>query len=258
MDAALAAPTEDGDDGDDADEDDAADSGDDPDARVPVYMFWSFAEYNQLLEGDFSRSLVRPQGHYADVLGALVTHSDAGGPGDLPDLMVHELTHRLAHRRLGLGHENALPWVVEGLASWVGYMHRTKDGAFEPARVGGKNVSVFEDARPERPRESVARLQRYKRLARVAVRSGEPLAVPVLRLADPAAFYSGDTTLHYAIGWIAVHFALFGDDGAHREAFVAWLRRGDRDPDGYFAAVGLEPAALEAALAEHAARLPVD
>ena len=219
--------------------------------RTPIYMFFSFHDYNQLFDGAFARSAVRPKGHYTLGVDAIAAHSDADGSGDLPDTMVHELTHQLAARRMGLSHETSPPWIVEGLASYFGYVWRDEEGTFHPAEVGGKSVSFHKGGSPRRAVEGVTALRNFKRAARLAQRRGEPIAEAVLAIEEPAEFY-GNPSVNYTLSWLLVHFFLHAQDGVHRPAFVAWMRGDEPSPFALLNATDFDLDRLDEALIEHA------
>lgn len=223
---------------------------------TPVYMLYSFSEYNQLLGGDFRFSPARPKGHYAPWLDAIAAHSDADSVGDLTDTMLHELTHQLAGKRLGIGHRSAPPWIVEGIATYFGFTYRDVGEGFVAGKIGDKNASFYREVGPRKPREPQARLAGVRRSFRAADRAEIDLVQKVLELEEPGAFY-GMSSMSYNVSWIAFHYLMHGEEGAYRERFESFLRGEDRSHEALLERLELEADAFHRAVIGHARKMRV-
>jgi len=222
-----------------------------------LFLFWSYADYNQLVGGSFGRSLLRPKGHYGTMFDAIALHTDSDAPGGLGDTIVHEVAHRLIDRRLYAGGGVPPPWLAEGLAEYFGRTRVDEHEAFEPGVVGAKAVPLFTDGKARGDTaDSKGRLRSLER----ALRTRETaIAGPVIR-ADPAAFYGESALAHYATAWLIVHWLLDGGDPARAAGFAEYLtldRRGEGGAEAFFRAIGVAEADLDAALLEHAGHVRV-
>lgn len=229
------------------------------DGPSAVFLFYSFFKYNQLLDGDFSRSAQRPKGHYIPALDVLTLHTDADAPGALADTLIHEAAHQMIDQRLyGSGHPPSL-WISEGLASYFGYAYRDESGRFHFDQVGGKSVALLRGERPASSREPARRLRAFRDRARRGEQGPDGLVHAVLALREPPRFYfDADARLNYAVGWLAVHFLLHGDDGRHAGAFAGFLALdadGRGTPEALYAQIGMSRDEFGAALVRHARTL---
>ncbi len=226
-------------------------------APAQVFLFWSYADYNQLVGGAYSRSLLRPKGHYGTMFDAVALHTDSDQPGGLGDTLVHEVSHRLVDKRLYAGSGMPPPWLGEGLAEYFGRTRIDEHGAFEPGVVGGKAGSLFSEG-PARAGASDSKSS-LRELARVLERGERAIGSEVVR-ADPARYYGEATLGHYAASWMLVHWLLHAEDPARTAGFFEFLaldRRGSGGPDAFFRAVGIAESDLDAALATHIAHVKV-
>lgn len=225
-----------------------------------VLLFYSYYKYNQLLDGDWSRSLVRPKGHYGSLFDAIILHTDSDRPGGLANTIVHESAHQLIDQRLfGRDRRPAL-WISEGLAQYFGDTYMPRDAGFETAVVGGKEIEVFlgrkgageSDAKP-----------RIKALRRLLEEAGEREWSPSGRLlvaSDPNSFYGRGVEDNYALSWLIVHYLFHGDDGAHAATFVEWITARTPDDavgDAILAKLGMTEYELDAALLAHTRSIKV-
>ena len=219
-----------------------------------VFLFYSFHKYNQLLQGDFSRELVRPVGHYGSALDALVIHTDAEGGEGLPQTLVHEAAHQLVHRRFYPGEARASTWADEGLATYFGNTFMDSERKFHAGVVGGKRIALLRGAREEGRTDARARLARVRQ-ALERSREGGPSAAALLVSADePAEFYGEGVLERYDLSWVLVHYLLHGDGGRHAEGFRRFLAldaAGRGDAAALERETGLELRTLDAALAAH-------
>ena len=222
-----------------------------------VFLFWSYADYNQLLGGAFSRSLLRPKGHYGSMFDAVALHTDSDQPGGLGDTIVHELSHRLVDKRLYAGSGMPPPWLAEGLAEYFGRTRIDEQGGFEPGVVGGKAGSLFTEGKARAgAADSKASLRDLAR----ALESGERAIGSEIVRADPARYYGEATLGHYAASWVLVHWLLHAEDPARTTGFFQYLaldRRGAGNPEAFFRTVGVAESELDAALAAHIAHIKV-
>jgi hypothetical protein len=227
--------------------------GEHPTEPVRVFLFYSYHKYNQLLEADFSRAIVRPAGHYGSAFGALVVHSD---PADAPlaDTLVHEATHQLLDRRVygsGSGATRESIWVTEGLARCFEHTLMDDDGKFEAGIVGGKHIALVRGSRP--PAKSDAR----ERLAAVRKALEDPemmLAFDVVAADEPEEFYGPGVLERYDHAWVLVHYLLYGDGGRYREGFLRFLAAdatGHGDAATLERECGIDLRALDPALAAY-------
>ena len=229
-----------------------------PDAEPPrVFLFWSYADYNQLIGGVFGRSLLRPKGHYGTMFDAIALHTDSDAPGGLGSTLVHEVSHRLVDRRLYGGKSSPATWLSEGLAEYLGRTRIDERGEFEPGVVGAKAIALFRDGKARTDSsDDKARLRGLEK----ALRAREsPIAGPVIR-ADPADFYGESTLEHYAVSWLVVHWLLHDEDPSVATRFGEYLaldRRGEGGPEALYRTIGIEETALDAALLAHVGRIRV-
>ncbi len=216
-----------------------------------LFLFWSYADYNQLVGGGFGRSLVRPKGHYGTLFDAIALHTDSDAPGGLGDTIVHEDTHRLVDRRMYTAGHMSTTWLAEGLAEYFARTRIDEGGQAEPGIVGGKAIALFTDGKGRSDAsESKARLKGLSRVLRAAE---GPIVPPVVR-AEPAEFYSGDVLGHYTASWVLVHWLLHADDPARTQGFLEFLaldRQGKGDADAFFRTVGVNESELDALLRDH-------
>jgi Protein of unknown function (DUF1570) len=220
-------------------------------APAQVFLFWSYADYNQLLGGSFSRSLLRPKGHYGTIFDAVALHTDSDQPGGLGDTIVHELSHRLVDKRLYAGSGMPPPWLGEGLAEYFGRTRIDEHGAFEPGVVGGKAGSLFSEGKGRM--DAADSKSRLRELAQALERGERAIGSEIVR-ADPARYYGEATLGHYAASWILVHWLLHAEDSARTAGFFQYLaldRRGAGNPDAFFRTVGIAESDLDVALAAH-------
>jgi hypothetical protein len=224
-----------------------------------VFLFYSFFKYNQLLEGDFRFSAQRPKGHYGSLFDGITLHTDADGPGDLADTLVHEATHQMMDQRLNLTVGGTLPWLSEGMAHYFGNMQRDKSGKFLGAVVGGKGIGLFRDGKIYDSRLPALGLRNFRRSAK-NVGSGDSLFGTLLGIRDPNVFYGGNAELNYNASWMLVHYLFHGAEGAHADAFVRYLEQesqGKGGPDVLMKEIGLTYQALDAEVARHATTVKV-
>ena len=226
-----------------------------PEDQSRVFLYYSFHKYNRLLAGDWSRSYLRPQGHYIDTVDVVAAHTGAGAPQDLGDSLIHEAAHQLVDKGLTRDGFPLPPWASEGLAAYFGYTYRDEHG-FRAGEIGGKSVELIRGSPKGRPVESAGRL----RVLRAALKSRKnedatTVVDEVVGLVRPASFYEGKTQLHYAASWMLVHFLFHADGGRYADPFVSYLAqelRGEGGRDVFYETVGLDPGELDAVIARHA------
>lgn len=222
-----------------------------------VFMFYSFYKFNRLLEGDFRFRDVRPKGHYGSLFDVITLHTDADGPEVLGDALVHEAAHQLVDRRLyASGHIPSL-WLSEGLASYFGYTRMDETGTFLPGEIGGKATELIRGVRGKSG-ESRSRLKTLRRLFGSADSDAAPIVERVLSIEDPNRFYGENAQQNYGVSWLLVHYLLHGDDGAHADGFLRYLRgetSGRRGPDELYRSIGIDAGELERRLARYLKRV---
>ena len=79
----------------------------------------------------------------------------------------------------------------------------------------------------------------------------------VIRIRDHGAFY-GQAQWTYGASWVLVHYLLHADDGAHRDAFLRYLKLESRGAGGeaaFYDELKSEPEALERAATSYLKRL---
>ena len=220
-----------------------------------VFLFYSFYKYNQLLDGDWRFSAVRPKGHYLSGVNAITLHTDSAAVSDLADVLIHEEAHQLFGERLFTA-EYAIPtWVTEGLASYFGYTFMDDEGQFQAGAIGGKMVALMRGENASPGREGKQRLGSLKKSMKS--KSAAPGLVEVTRIKEPAAFYSRPEW-SYSSSWILVHYLLHGDDGARRQAFARYLvqaSQGNSGTETLLQELGISAEELEAAATNHLKRL---
>jgi uncharacterized protein DUF1570 len=229
-----------------------------PTEPVRVFLFYSYHKYNQLLEADFSRQVVRPAGHYGSAFGALVIHSDPGGSTPLADTLVHEATHQLLDRRVyGSGATRPSIWITEGLASVFEHTLMSEGGKFEAGTVGGKSIALVRGSRPDSKSDARPRLAAVRK----ALEDPETtLALDVVAADEPEEFYGPGALERYDQAWVLVHYLLYGDSGRYREGFLRYLAAdatGHGDAATLERECGIDLRALDPALAAHVKSISV-
>ena len=224
------------------------------DRQSRVFLFYSYYKYNQLVGGDWSRQVVRPKGHYGSMFDALIIHTDSDRPGGLPNTLVHESAHQLVDRVLYGGTARPSLWVAEGLGTYYENTFMNASGEFEPGLVGGKQISTFRGGRDKAVSDARKRIRRARDAFEVAASEDEPLMLKVVSADDPGEFYGRDALVHYDLAWLLVHYLLHGDDGAHADSFVRYLRleaEGRGGVEAFLGEIGMTPAELDAAVRRH-------
>jgi hypothetical protein len=222
---------------------------------VPIYLFWSFKKYNELLTGNPRFGEFRPAGHYTAALDTVAIHTDAGPPANLPEVLLHEAAHQLVERRLfGPGRPRSL-WVDEGLADYFAMTLRNPAGRLEFGRLGGKDVSVVRKAPRAAAPLARTRLDAMKR----RLRSDPAWELDSLIWeADPRIFYGESTQARYDAAWLLVHYLFHGEGGALADRFVAYLQLdadGTGGPEVFHASLGRSHEELVTGLRAHVAAL---
>jgi hypothetical protein len=221
--------------------------------RARIFLFYSFYKYNKLLHGDFSRSEIRPAGHYGAWFDAVTIHTDADPPGDLPDTLVHEAAHQLLDRCFDWKTGQPI-WLAEGMASYFGYTFMDKQGTFEPGRVGGKQIALLRTGKVLKGEQARLRLKGFREAIKQGA-GGDSIYGDLLASNDPRRFYGGNPAFNYAASWMLVHYLLHGEDGRHRDAFTRYIEaemRGEGGPDVLYREIGMTPEALDRAVAAYA------
>ena len=224
-----------------------------------VFLFDSFYKYNQLLGFDARFSEIRPKGHYISAFNVMVIRTTADTPGGLADTLVHEAAHQLTDQSFyGEGFQPSA-WVSEGLASYFGFTYRDKSGAFRAGEIGGKNAALIKGGAKSATGEAGARLRDFRKAVKAQGSDGGSFVDQFVSTAsDPRVFYGEDLLLNYTIAWVLTHYLLHGDEGAHRDAFVSYIRaeaRGDGGPEAFYREIGMESAALDAAVTAHVKKM---
>ncbi|ANM28718.1 hypothetical protein ABI59_02490 [Acidobacteria bacterium Mor1] len=216
-----------------------------------VFLFDSFHKYNKLLGTDLSRSDGRPAGHYLGGSNMCVMHTRSGDGTGLEDTLVHEATHLLVDMRLNPRGAMS-PWISEGLATFFQYVHQDDEGTFHPSRIGDRSVRIQRESNYRRG-NARNRLSAFKR----AFRKGDVTVSSVVEAIDPGQFYqlgSAQTPRRYEMGWLLIHYLLFGDGGAHAGKFLAYFEKelaGEAIGADLYDAVGMDAEALGAGLEAH-------
>jgi hypothetical protein len=134
------------------------------------------------------------------------------------------------------------------------------EGEFEDGVIGGKRIAVLRDEPSKARGEARLRIRNAQEALEVARNEDRPLILEIISADDPSQFYGRDATIHYDLAWLLVHFLFHGDDGAHADAFVRYLRREADDGggvDAFLGDVGLSPAELDAGVVRHLKSLKV-
>jgi hypothetical protein len=220
-----------------------------------IFLFYSRYKYKQLLSEAEKSTGPKSIGHYRPYFGVVAAHTDTVGPGDLPDLLVHEASHQLVHKRLYGDRSVPSYWVAEGLATYHGYMLREKSGEFVPGRLGGKNVLLLK--RVPRSKAEIGRkqLDSFRRQLKLV-----PIDVidTLITTQDAAAFYGPGGEDRYTASWLVTHFLLHAEEGAHTPAFVRYMQRearGQGGADAFWEEIAAPPEALESSFREYVKRL---
>jgi hypothetical protein len=215
-----------------------------------LYLFYSFFKYNKLVNETERFSEFRPAGEYSPYTDVIVIHTDSVPAEDLPSVIVHEACHQMLSRRLFPEGTRRSLWLEEGLATYFGHTLR-KDGDWLPGRIGGQGVAVVKGGRARG--SNLARLK-LKSLRALMDRDSDWTIDSVVGIETPAAFYGPGAPERYTASWALVHWLLHGEDGAHAEAFVRFLKRdskGEGGEDAFYEEIGLTAEELDAAWRKH-------
>jgi len=224
------------------------------DQQSRVFLFYSYHKYNKLTGGDWSRQVVRPKGHYGSMFDAVVIHTDSDRPGGLPNTLVHESAHQLVDQILYGGTVRPSLWVAEGIATYYENTFMNASGEFEPGVVGGKQTSVFRGESDKAVSDARLRIRGTREAFDIAATEDTQLMLMVISADDPSEFYGRNALSNYDLAWLLVHFLFHGDDGAHAESFVRYLRLEAEDRGGvevFLGEIGMTPAELDAAVRQH-------
>jgi hypothetical protein len=219
--------------------------------RGRVYLFYSFHDYNQLLTGRKEFTSFRPTGHYRPLIDVIVIYTDQVSPAELPYVLVHEAAHQLVEQRIFAGRGPPSLWLGEGLASYFGHTLRDRSGGFREGAIGGKGVSVVGGGVKQRARTGADLLKTFRR----SLKEADDFSVSdVVAIRDPAVFYGEGSAGSYTASWLLVHFLFHGDQGAHAEAFAAYLEDeidGKGGAETLLSRIGLSADRLDARFRDH-------
>jgi hypothetical protein len=229
------------------------------DEQSRVFLFYSFHKFNQAIEGDFRYRTYRPTGHYRSLFDAITLHTDADGPGNLENALIHEAAHQLTDQRLYAGEFAPSRWVSEGLAQYFGYTRADESGSFRRGEVGGKSAKLLRGVRGSSS-ELRGKLRSARTTFKKAGSEAGTLVDRVISIRDPERFYGEEAPLNYGVSWLLVHFLLEGEEGARVDGFVRYLeleKQGRGGSDAFYREIGLGPEELGSALSAHLKRLDV-
>jgi hypothetical protein len=223
-----------------------------------VFLFYSFYRFNELINGNFTFRLNRPQGHYGAWYNVITLHTDPDNPGNLAETLVHEGAHQLVTQQIYVHGQLPSLWVSEGLATYFGHTYMDADGRFHAGTIGGKATTVVRGEKPGQDDTGEWRLKLLKQGLRGAGSADVALSEQLVSIRSPDQFYGENALLYYAASWALVHFLLHGDDGAHAEAFVDYLEleaQGRGGASVFYDTLDLSAEELETAFVRHAKRL---
>ncbi len=218
-----------------------------------VLLFASLEGYRRFAEGEPDLARLEPSGHAGNGIAALA--AEAKDRDALQALLVHELTHLLNRRALGLAVDLA-PWLDEGLAEDLAYSQIDSSGRLKLGSLAGRTRTTNEVGgvvgklagdsfvtTTTGPRALLLELlERWPEPERPAL--VELLDLSWSELADP-----GRRSLLYPQSGFFVRFLLDADGGRSAPAFHAFLRTaaagGDSDAGAVLAALGIGEAELE-------------
>ena len=228
------------------------------DKLARAFLFYSYHDYNQMIEIDFSRSLNRPKCHYGSQADAITVHTDSDSGSGLADTLVHEAAHQLIDQRLFPPDAEISIWLSEGLATYFGFTYVDRSGAFRAGQVGRKVRSVFRGRAKSDVCGAAARLRPLREAWSKGVER-DVLVIEQVLVRGPASFY-GAGVLSYPASWMLVHFLLHGDDGAHADAFSRYIELeadGRGRPEALYREIDLGAYELEQRLAQHVKRIKI-
>jgi len=188
-------------------------------------------------------------------------HTDAGCPTGLGNTLVHEAAHQMVDRRLfGVEGYDPAPWLSEGLASYFGYTFQDSGGVFRTGEVGGKRAPLLRDIPKRGCNEIKDAVKVCKQALKGSKKEGDSLVEELLSASNQASFYGPRARANYAASWVLVHYLLHGDDGAHADRFISYLKlvsHGEAGPRRLFELLGMSAAELDGALELHLKGLKV-
>jgi len=214
-----------------------------------VFLFDSQDAFNQVAAFDRILRGPMPAGQYSPADATAYTFlSKQEQPLRLStDIVVHEFTHHLVHRRLAAPGRKVPYWVDEGIASLLQLLRAPKDGRVD--------LTGFE--RGDQAQGSfrwVAPATRYLKAIEGLEKTNEwPDFGRFLR----GEFDSLTAEQSYGLSWALVHYLLHGEGGALRQSFVGWVTgsMGAPDDPGIAAALGRTPEQIPDVLAAYARSL---
>ena len=134
-------------------------------------------------------------------------------------------------------------------------------GYLSKGKIAGCQTAVIRGGSKAATGEASARLKDFKKAVKAQGSDGGSFITQFLTSADdPRVFYGENLPLNYTISWVLTHYLLHGDDGAHRDAFVNYIKaeaRGQGGHEAFYREMGLEPAALDAAVTAHVKKMRV-
>lgn len=173
--------------------------------------------------------------------------------GEVASLLVHELTHLIAHRTL---RAELPPWLDEGMAEDLGSSRIDPQGGIEPGTVSG-GVTTRDTRQPigegrvrvERRTEISGGRAALLRLAQAADRGDLPSLEHLVSLSHEGFLTSPERALEYPLSGFFVRFLL--DRRASAEAFRGFLAQvakgGPADADALAAALDIDWGRLQRA-----------
>ena len=178
-------------------------------SKAPEHAILLFARTEDYQRFTRENSRVPLSGHAGHAgAGYVALTAERHGSEAVVQTLIHEIGHILTRRALSA---RLPPWLLEGLASDLGYFWTEQDLYSPRRRRGGGSIAVFGGFQ--------ARALRLQKL----MKQGElPHLVQVLRL-NRESFYSEQSSVNYGVSTFFIRYLLDGEDGALAPGFLEFL-----------------------------------
>jgi protein TonB len=215
--------------------------------KVVAYVFARHASFSAL--GAEVRTPEWATGLYAPP-GFLAIHLEEPAPGAALSSLLHEAVHAYTERHLARPGYAPPLWLMEGLAEYLANSE-IRDGELIPGRTLKHRAGLLRAGGFYRVKTDAAwSLDEVKK----AVRTAEAPAIEELAVAETEVFYGEETSLHYSLSWLLVHFLRHGEPGWTDEEFptlVLYLVEGFPPAEAIEAVYRVPPAELNPPFREY-------
>lgn len=192
-----------------------------------IFLLPNMKAYKEFYPEAMDNGSMQTGGHYEGGLIAVQPGIRGTNPNST---IVHEAVHHYDNILLGIGGNENLTWLDEGLATYFGLSRIDSDGTLHPGEHDLRNtgrVDPFDRSRQVlNTSSSLARII----LLQQELRRGYRIRIAELLNRHGDAFYKGKVIVNYSAAWLLVHYLLHGKDGAYRETFFQYIDAARRGP----------------------------